>query len=85
MNAYRQGNAYNEKNRGVAGIKSATPQKLVILYQRLSREDGDKAESDSIQNQRKSLSEYAKRNNLTPFISVQDDGTYPQKPRPYGS
>jgi len=48
--------------------------KLVILYQRLSREDGDKAESDSIQNQRRILTEYAERNNLKPFISIQDDG-----------
>ena len=47
---------------------------MVILYQRLSREDGDKAESDSIQNQRRILTEYAERNNLKPFISIQDDG-----------
>jgi len=48
--------------------------KVVILYQRLSREDGDKAESDSIQNQRRILTEYAERNNLKPYISIQDDG-----------
>ena len=60
MNTYRQSNAHNEKT--------------VILYQRLSREDGDKAESDSIQNQRRILTEYAERNNLTPYISIQDDG-----------
>ena len=60
MNTYRQGKAYNEK--------------IVILYQRLSRDDGDKAESDSIQNQRRILTEYADRNNLTPYINIHDDG-----------
>jgi len=68
MNTCRQSNTYDEKNKGV-NLKKA-----VILYQRLSREDGDKAESDSIQNQRRILTEYAERNNLTPYINIQDDG-----------
>ena len=48
--------------------------KINILYQRLSREDGDKAESESIQNQRRILEEYAEKNGFTPYINVHDDG-----------
>ena len=48
--------------------------KINILYQRLSREDGDKIESESIQNQRRILEEYAERNGFTPYINVHDDG-----------
>ena len=49
-------------------------EKIHILYQRLSREDGDKAESESIQNQRRILEEYAERNGFVPFINIHDDG-----------
>ena len=56
------------------GRQPQTNDKLVILYLRLSREDGDKTESDSIQNQRRILAEYAERNNLTPFTEIVDDG-----------
>ena len=55
-------------------IRQAETGKINILYQRLSREDGDKAESDSIQNQRRILMEYAERNGFTPYISIHDDG-----------
>ena len=34
------------------------------MYIRLSREDGDKQESESISNQRKILQRYVKENNL---------------------
>ena len=51
-----------------------TTQKVNILYERLSRDDGDKAESDSIVHQRVLLEEYATRNNFIPFIHVSDDG-----------
>ena len=56
--------------------QSGTPdhEKLVILYERLSRDDGDKAESDSIANQRILLSDYADRNGFTPYIHISDDG-----------
>ena len=49
-------------------------QKLVILYSRLSREDGDKTESDSIQNQKVLLEQYAVKNGFTPFLHICDDG-----------
>ena len=48
--------------------------KINILYQRLSREDGDKAESDSIANQRRLLEEYTGRNGFVPYINIDDDG-----------
>ena len=37
----------------------------VGMYIRLSREDGDKQESESIGNQRKIIERYVKENNLT--------------------
>ena len=41
---------------------------------RLSREDGDKAESDSISNQRVMIREFAARNNITILEEYIDDG-----------
>ncbi|MDR1247158.1 MAG: recombinase family protein [Clostridiales Family XIII bacterium] len=50
-------------------------QRTTILYCRLSRDDGDTAkESNSIQNQRRILSEYADRNGFTPYEFAVDDG-----------
>ena len=49
-------------------------QKLTILYERLSRDDGEDGVSNSILNQRQLLEDYAKRNNLIPFEHIQDDG-----------
>ena len=48
--------------------------KLTILYQRLSKDDEQAGESNSILNQRRLLEEYAERNNLTPYLSISDDG-----------
>lgn len=47
--------------------------KITILYERLSREDGEEV-SNSIQNQRQLLEDYAERNNLKPYKHIQDDG-----------
>ena len=44
------------------------------MYIRLSREDGDKQESESISNQRKILQRYIKENNLTLIKEYVDDG-----------
>ena len=44
------------------------------MYIRLSREDGDKQESESIGNQRKILQRYVKENNLTLIKEYVDDG-----------
>ena len=56
--------------------QSGTPDKLklTILYERLSRDDGDKAESDSIAHQRELLEGFAVKNGFTPYIHVSDDG-----------
>jgi DNA invertase Pin-like site-specific DNA recombinase len=51
-----------------------TKQKLTILYERLSRDDGEDSVSNSIKNQRAMLEEYAERNNLKPYLHIQDDG-----------
>jgi hypothetical protein len=40
-------------------------QKVTILYERLSRDDGEDGVSNSIQNQRQFLEDYAEHNNLT--------------------
>ena len=57
-----------------ADMSKQENQKLTILYERLSVEDDRDAESQSIENQRAILQEYAKRNGLTPYIHVCDDG-----------
>ena len=44
------------------------------LYLRLSREDGDKTESDSIANQRTMLEAYAAEHGLTVVDEYIDDG-----------
>jgi DNA invertase Pin-like site-specific DNA recombinase len=49
-------------------------QKFTVLYERLSREDGEDGVSNSILNQRRILEEYAERNGLVPFVHIQDDG-----------
>ena len=49
-------------------------QKYTVLYSRLSREDGDKTESDSIQNQKLLLEQYAEKRGFTPFIHIVYDG-----------
>ena len=46
----------------------------VGMYIRLSREDGDKQESESISNQRKILQRYVKENNLNCVKEYVDDG-----------
>ena len=49
-------------------------QKVTILYERLSRDDELQGTSNSILNQQQLLEEYAERNNLVPYIHIQDDG-----------
>jgi len=49
-------------------------QKLTILYERLSRDDGEDSVSNSIKNQQNLLQEYAERNSLTPYVHIFDDG-----------
>ncbi len=46
----------------------------VGIYIRLSREDGDKLESDSISNQRDILQRYIKENQLILVDEYKDDG-----------
>lgn len=46
----------------------------VGVYLRISLEDGDKIESDSIDNQRKLIYEYLKKNNFTNIKEFIDDG-----------
>ena len=47
---------------------------VVALYMRLSKDDGDKEESESITNQRKILRAYAKENNYKVYDEYIDDG-----------
>ena len=54
--------------------KEADMSKYHILYERLSRDDGEDGLSNSIQNQRLLLEDYAERNGLKPYRHIQDDG-----------
>jgi len=49
-------------------------EKLTILYERLSHEDGRENESLSIENQKSYLEEYATRNSFTNLVHLTDDG-----------
>jgi DNA invertase Pin-like site-specific DNA recombinase len=49
-------------------------QKCTILYERLSRDDGEDSVSNSIKNQIDLLEKYAEDNNLKPYRHIQDDG-----------
>ena len=55
-------------------FKLITQNYRVGMYIRLSREDGDKQESESIGNQRKIIERYVKENNLTVIDEYVDDG-----------
>jgi DNA invertase Pin-like site-specific DNA recombinase len=48
--------------------------KITILYERLSRDDGEDSLSNSIVNQQQLLEDYAQRNNLIPYRHIADDG-----------
>ncbi|GHV12682.1 recombinase [Clostridia bacterium] len=48
--------------------------KLTALYTRISREDGDKPESCSIETQKRILTSYAEQNGLVPYKIWVDDG-----------
>ena len=65
-------NAHNCGNEAKMSKKEL--QKVNILYERLSVEDDRDAESQSIENQRALLQDYAERHGFTPFVHVTDDG-----------
>ena len=50
------------------------PTKKIYLYARLSQEDEQAGDSNSIINQRSILTKYAEDNKLTPYEFVYDDG-----------
>jgi DNA invertase Pin-like site-specific DNA recombinase/ssDNA-binding Zn-finger/Zn-ribbon topoisomerase 1 len=49
-------------------------EKLIILYERLSREDERESESVSIENQKAFLEDYAVKNGYVNFVHMTDDG-----------
>lgn len=49
-------------------------QVLTILYERLSKDDGEDGLSNSIATQMTMLQDYAERNGLIPYVHIQDDG-----------
>ena len=51
-----------------------TSQKYTILYGRLSQDDGKRAESNSITNQRLMLEKYARDNGFDNVLFLADDG-----------
>ncbi len=55
-------------------FKLITKNYKVGMYIRLSREDGDKQESESIGNQRKIIERYLKEQNLNIIDEYVDDG-----------
>ncbi len=55
-------------------FKTITQNYRVGMYIRLSREDGDKGESESVGNQRKIIERYMRENNLKLIDEYVDDG-----------
>jgi len=55
-------------------LKRQLNEKITYLYGRLSREDENMGDSESIENQRKILIEYAENNGFTPYEFIYDDG-----------
>ena len=49
-------------------------EKIIALYERVSRDDELQGESNSIVNQKKILEEYAKKNHLEDIVHFTDDG-----------
>ena len=47
---------------------------LAVMYLRLSKEDGEKTESNSISNQREMINSYARKNKITMVKEYVDDG-----------
>ena len=47
---------------------------LAVMYLRLSKEDGEKTESNSISNQREIIDSYARKNQITIVKEYVDDG-----------
>lgn len=56
------------------GVKMLQSEKITALYCRLSQDDGNIGESDSIANQKRILKEYADKNNFRNCIFFVDDG-----------
>lgn len=53
---------------------SVDKENIAVMYLRLSKEDGEKAESNSISNQREIINSYVKRNQITMVKEYVDDG-----------
>ncbi len=53
---------------------SADKENIAVMYLRLSKEDGEKIESNSISNQREIINSYVKRNQITMVKEYVDDG-----------
>jgi DNA invertase Pin-like site-specific DNA recombinase len=54
--------------------ESMKQKKITVMYERLSRDDGDKAESDSIAHQKILLAEYATQHGFPNPVHITDDG-----------
>ena len=53
---------------------SVDKENIVVMYLRLSKEDGEKVESNSISNQREMINAYARKNQFTIVGEYVDDG-----------
>lgn len=53
---------------------SVDKENIAVMYLRLSKEDGEKTESNSISNQREIINSYVKRNQITMLKEYVDDG-----------
>ena len=73
-NERNTGNKGNASNNGNTGNKGNTTGKITALYERLSVDDGSMDESNSIQNQKILLEQYAEKHGFTNIRHYTDDG-----------
>ena len=50
--------------------RQASPDKLIVLYERLNRDDEHQGESNSITNQKRILEDYAERNGFSNIVHI---------------
>ena len=63
-----------ERKEGLKPLKNKDFSKITALYERLSKDDENQGESNSISNQKLYLEEYAHRNGFTNIRHYTDDG-----------
>lgn len=66
--------SFKEDDMNNSSLTTENNEKMTILYARLSQDDGNKGDSNSIVNQRQMLEDFAKKQNFRNLAFLSDDG-----------